>query len=218
MTDKDHRVTMWSKYVHDLYLHGRYKFQDTLESPSIYTHLLDENCVLLDLGCGDGRFSILSSNKAKTVISVDLALSGLLFLKRYIKKKRILNICPILASAYSLPLKTSSVDSLLFVYVIEHLKDPQKVLNEIARVSKRNRQLILSTDTRIFYDLYQLLFKRVAPDPTHKNLMFPFQVKKLLNKNFRVEKEFYFQGRMMRVLHKLVPIFCIGMIFVARKR
>jgi len=218
MNDRDHRVKMWSKYVHDVYLYGRYKIKDTLESPSIYTHLLDENSVLLDLGCGDGRFSILSSNKAKLVVSIDLALSGLLFLRGYIEREKIPNVCPVLASAHNLPLRNSSVDSLLFVYVIEHLKDPRKVLSEIARVSKRNGQLILSTDNRIFYDLYQLLFKKVTPDPTHKNLMFPFQVKKLLKENFHVEKEFYFQGRVMRALHKLVPIFCTGMIFVARKR
>lgn len=104
--------------------------------------------VVLDLGCGDGVFA--SAAPAETpVYCVDVTLTGL----RRLLLRRQPNLVPIAGSGFELPFPDAAFDTVLYVFVVEHLApgDDERMLREIRRVLKPDGRLIYTTDTP-FYD------------------------------------------------------------------
>jgi SAM-dependent methyltransferase len=182
----------------------------------------DENYgVLLDLGCGDGVFS---SRVPARFISycVDVTRVGL----RRLQKRGKNNLIPVLASGFQLPFRDGVFDTVLYVFVVEHLspdKDLQ-MLREIRRVVEETGKVIYTTDTPIF-DRYivrwtNLLFrfKWVRQDHVsetgHVNLLTMEQSRRLVRKaGFAIEAEHpYWMGTrfggwmfLVSILRKVFP-------------
>ncbi|MBU4300794.1 class I SAM-dependent methyltransferase [archaeon] len=94
---------------------------------------------VLDIGCYDGFIlSNLEKNKNIVPIVLDLDKAGL-----KIARKQRLNAC--VASGIQIPLKKESIDTLLLMDVIEHVKRDDLLINEAYKVLKKGGILFLTT-------------------------------------------------------------------------
>lgn len=92
---------------------------------------------LLDLGCGDGDYSIRAQEMGFEVTAGDLDNERF----RYNGKIRFMN-CDVTST---LPFKDGEFDVVVFLEIIEHLRNPYSVVRELCRILKPNGRLILST-------------------------------------------------------------------------
>jgi len=92
---------------------------------------------VLDLGCGDGDYALQLKQTGYDVLAADLDN------ERFRYKDNIPFMqCDI---TKGLPFADGSFDICLFLEVIEHLKNPYAVMQELKRILKPNGTLILST-------------------------------------------------------------------------
>lgn len=103
--------------------------------------------VVLDAGCGDGVYST-SAPPGTPVFCVDVTMTGL---RRLMKRGRA-DLRAISASIFRLPFPNDSFDTVLFIFVIEHLppgKDLEAMV-ELRRVVKDGGRVLVTTDTPFF--------------------------------------------------------------------
>lgn len=97
----------------------------------------EERGKVLDIGCGDGDYSFRLKNLGFEVIALDLDE------KRFKYKNKIeFYKCDI---TKGLPLPDIFFDYVIFLEVIEHLRNPYFVVGEISRILKEKGKLIIST-------------------------------------------------------------------------
>lgn len=111
---------------------------------------------LLDIGCGDGTFGgiIKKRLKLKKVYGIDIAKQAVSEARR----KGILAYC-LDVDTQSLPFKKQSINVVYCGELIEHLFDPDHLLEEIYRVLKKEGFLILTTpNLASWYNRLLLLF------------------------------------------------------------
>lgn len=91
---------------------------------------------ILDVGCGNGFFTYYFSKLAYTV-GID-----------YSRHMLSINPCDLLiqGSAFALPLKTDSFDLVFCSNLLHHVKDPETVVREMKRISKK--YVVLSEPNR----------------------------------------------------------------------
>ena len=97
---------------------------------------------LLDIGCGDGNFTMLMARScgAKEVYGVDISEKGIEMAKRNGVKALRVDV-----DEENLPFNDNYFDVVTALEVIEHLFDPDHFLEEVYRVLKPNGIFILST-------------------------------------------------------------------------
>lgn len=95
---------------------------------------------ILDIGCGDGVLLSLIKNSA--LYGVDLDQSSLNYGASRVKAKFIQ------APADKLPFKANFFDIVLATEIIEHLTQPEKLIQEAKRVLKPSGYLILTTPVK----------------------------------------------------------------------
>lgn len=99
-----------------------------------------EGKVVVDLGCGDGQWSIELAERFKpTLIGVDY---NALRLDRY--KANVPGAEARLGSCFDIPIADGMADTVMFHQVLEHLPEPSTALTEIARVLKPGGLLLVS--------------------------------------------------------------------------
>lgn len=92
--------------------------------------------IILDIGCGTGRFTIPIAKRCKKAVGVDISEEMLLVAKR--KSKKIKNIeFKKLDKKDKLPFKNNSFDKIICTLVVSHIKDLERFLKEIHRVLKK---------------------------------------------------------------------------------
>ncbi len=89
---------------------------------------------LLDVGCGNKPFLHVFSGKVKRHFGIDLPST------RHINSE-----IDAFASGDDIPFKDESFDTILTTSVLEHVKEPQKMFDEMHRVLKKGSYLILTT-------------------------------------------------------------------------
>ncbi len=157
-----------------------------LSENDYYSKFVERCDRVLDLGSGEGVFSAPLSSKVKEIYCVD---PSYIALKRVIKRNKH-NIYPINCSGDNLPFPDNFFDYVLFIFVIEHIQDPQPILSEIRRILKPNGHLIVSTDSRYYYRYSRVMIEMLkyrkyrADDPTHINLMTPRELRDTLKRYF----------------------------------
>ena len=145
----------------------------------------------LDAGCGNGRYTLaLKKLGMKKVVGIDFSERNLRDAKKRIKKIGIKNVEFKKASVLSLPFKNNSFDFVFSNGVLHHTKNPQKGLNEIIRVLKKNgksylnlmvdpggikwdhielsRIILFGIDNSLVYNIFSLL--GVPADKAYYNL------------------------------------------------
>jgi SAM-dependent methyltransferase len=87
-----------------------------------------ENAVILDLGCGSGRFTEVASRYCKLVISVDLSAAVFAFPAEIKAKSHVLRIH---GDIRNLPLDYSRITHVFSIGVLQHTPDPYRTLDQI---------------------------------------------------------------------------------------
>lgn len=95
----------------------------------------------LEIGSGSGSWIPMIERKYSLPISFDHELEFL-----YAARKKSMGITTFACGdAYKLPFKDNSFDVVLFLEILEHLREPVPVLEEIKRIKKKEGILVLST-------------------------------------------------------------------------
>ena len=149
----------------------------------------------LDIGCGEGLFGRLAKDHFRHISGIDCSISAL-------KSARSEGVDAIMADLDEghLPFSDDSFDWISCLDVIEHVFDPEHLLDEIYRVLQRNGTLILTTPNIRFIDFINpLLLKGVFPktsqdrgsyDGGHLHYFTFRDIKKLISRaGFRVVRE-----------------------------
>jgi 2-polyprenyl-3-methyl-5-hydroxy-6-metoxy-1,4-benzoquinol methylase len=140
---------------------------------------------ILDLGSGDGAFSLPLIKKGLNVISADLS-------HKRLKSTKSINRRLAECDALILPFKDNSFDTILFVEVLEHLpnKQAQEVaLKEFIRILKPNGRLVLTTPNKAVYKYAVQLwswFGGKSPDPTHYTELSLTELMEICGKYFNI--------------------------------
>lgn len=148
--------------------------------------LLGENCHrLIDLGCGAGITleKLVKQFPEKECLGIDLGKENLETCHAY-------SLQVVCGDVYQLGLRKESADCCLLLDVIEHLTQPEKVLEEVFRILRPEGTLILVFPNDRMFFLARLLFlkfKEAFYDAGHVKQWRPKGMKKLLReKGFRV--------------------------------
>ncbi|NWG45574.1 MAG: methyltransferase domain-containing protein [Alphaproteobacteria bacterium] len=99
--------------------------------------------LVLDAGCGNGRFSREAARYADRVISVDASAAAFVAHENF-RRKGIGNACAIRASVLSLPIRDGVVDYTFSIGVLQHTGDGPGQLREMSRILKPGARLSLN--------------------------------------------------------------------------
>ena len=130
------------------------------DSVSIYKDLVsknvDKNTVILEAGCGFTSLFIDEYKKAKDVIGVDIS-KKFLDLNKLLRKKIVSDL------GNMSKVKNNSIDVIISSWVMEHLKEPEKVFSEFSRVLKKGGRVIFITPNNLNYIVFlnKLISKKV---------------------------------------------------------
>lgn len=126
------------------------------------------NLRILDIGCGDGV--LLSLIGRGRLYGVDFDQDSLDYAAGKVKAKLVK------APAESLPFRSGFFDLVIAAEIIEHLRQPEKLLGEAARVLKGGGRLILTTPVKPAAGL---------TDPLHVQEFTPAELLKLCRRYFK---------------------------------
>lgn len=137
-----------------------------------------KNKKVLDLGCGDGALTYLLAKAGAILVGIDNDELGLKFARENLggrNRDYKLKYEFVLASAYELPYPEESFDFVVCCEVIEHLGEPEQMLEEAKRVLRPGGKFILTTPHRL---------TQTPHDPNHFREYFPEEMRELLEKYF----------------------------------
>ena len=137
----------------------------------------NDNTLMLDAGCGSGRFLSPLSN-GMNIIGADFS-KGLLAKA----KKDALKAPLCLADVEHLPFKTETFDTVLSVRVLQHVTNQKNAINELSRVTKKGGTLIiLAYNNLTLHALYKWIRQKLKnwkwyPD----DYCSPWELKRMLS-------------------------------------
>lgn len=103
---------------------------------------------ILDFGCGDGVLIYLLLEKIKhvkfEVYGIDVSEEAISVAKKKIKKGSFSK-----QSVYNTSFESNFFDFIISSDVIEHVKEPEKMIKEMKRVLRHNAEIIIGTPIRI---------------------------------------------------------------------
>jgi SAM-dependent methyltransferase len=137
---------------------------------------------IVDLGCGTGHgTAILARDRRVRVIGIDAAQDA-------IDAAPLLWTSPNLAfhrgDALNIPLPDESADTVVSLETIEHVADPARFLDEVARILRPGGRLVLSTPDREHYSPSAALGE--SHNPFHVSEMTRAEVSSLVATRFRI--------------------------------
>ena len=107
---------------------------------------IEEGMVVVDYGCGPGRYAIklagLVGEKGK-VYAVDIHELAVEAIRKKIEKSDIKNIEPILANGYDSTLPDNTADVIYAIDMFFIIKNPAEFLGELKRVIKKDGRLVI---------------------------------------------------------------------------
>ena len=116
---------------------------------------------LIDLGCGNGRHLIKSTQQCTNVIGVDISKKLLQIAKKNMIKETIKNVTFLQATAIQLPFLSNSFGAGMYIAALHTLRTKQQriqSLQELYRVLKPEKQALISVwnkDQERFKDIFQ---------------------------------------------------------------
>lgn len=147
---------------------------------------IKKNDVVLDLGCGNGQNFIKAAKFAKKVIGVDINETLLGIAKLSATTSKIKNVKFETANLEKkLKYKKNQFDKVIFLDVLEHLKNRDQLLNEIKRVLRPQGLLFLGVPNKgtSWKKLQRSADICSYSDPDHKIEFTENSIKKLLKKH-----------------------------------
>jgi 2-polyprenyl-3-methyl-5-hydroxy-6-metoxy-1,4-benzoquinol methylase len=136
--------------------------------------------LIWEIGAGDGNVAIPLRNKGKTVIAVEPLRTG----AESLAKDGFLTY---LATLEDLKLPSNSLEAIGMFDVLEHIENPNFVLQEVHRVLKPNGKILITVPAHQFlfsdFDISIGHFKRYSKDSLRKML---------IENNFEISRVFHF--------------------------
>ena len=188
----------------DYYFQGMKKnlfqyYWHTRKWKKLKNFLMGSKGSLLDIGCADGTttYFIQKTFPKLKISGIDLYRKSISFAKARQKEKKSM-ISFICADAHNLPFPRRKFETVVALEVLEHLKDPDRVLLEINRVLKKNGKLIIAQDTNslLFNFIWWIWGKSKGSvwKNSHINCCKPKElITKLKKAQFRVTKQEFHQ-------------------------
>ena len=109
--------------------------------------LLNKNDIngklVLDAGCGNGRYTRIASEFGAHIISIDLTRAADVAFKNMASEKRLAQVCQ--ADLLHLPFKKNSFDVVFTIGVIQHTGAPLIAVENLARLVKKDGLLSVRT-------------------------------------------------------------------------
>lgn len=122
-----------------------------------YKEWIGNENYILDVGCGSGEYSLLFQKEGNKVVGMDISPKAVA-----VAKKKGLNV--ILHDIEGeFPFKDSIFDKVIGLEVLEHLFEPEKVVNESWRVLKPKGEAIFSFPNSVFWRQRVLLLFGINP-------------------------------------------------------
>lgn len=129
---------------------------------------------VLDIGCGDGVLSYLFAKAGAHVTGIDNEEYGLKFARENLdraSKNEKLHYTFVNGSAYELPFESESFDIVVSCEVIEHVREPERLVSEASRVLRKGGRFVVTTPHRL---------TEFPVDPHHVVEYFPGELTSLL--------------------------------------
>ncbi|MFA5054690.1 MAG: bifunctional 2-polyprenyl-6-hydroxyphenol methylase/3-demethylubiquinol 3-O-methyltransferase UbiG [Dehalococcoidia bacterium] len=196
---QNHAETWWD---------GTKRFQRTLAN-QIYPRLKYFDRVapdwtglnVLDLGCGGGFMAEPLARRGARVTGIDPSAASLEAARKHAEAQR-LDITYRQGVGEDIPLETGSMDRVVCVDVLEHVKDIDKVLSEVRRVLRPKGLFLFDTVNRNWLSRLLVLnvvedVLKLIPKNTHDADKFirPVELSRLLGNNgFTVKEPFVGMG------------------------
>lgn len=130
---------------------------------------------VLDIGCGDGALTRFFCERGARVIGVDNQELGLKFAREFLARLG-LQAELFLAEAYRMPVADGAVDFAIASDVVEHVREPERMIREAARALRPGGTLVITTPYRLTEE---------PMDPFHCREFYPDELRRLLEKDFR---------------------------------
>ena len=108
----------------------------------VYEFLGHDLGTTADIGCGPGVFTRYLCRNATFVVTADVDRASLG--RTFARHAREQNLAPLATRVNQLPFCDASLDTVLFLEVLEHLEDDAGALREIARILRPGGKLVLS--------------------------------------------------------------------------
>jgi len=105
---------------------------------------------ILDVGCGNGAYTMEMAKVAKFVTGIDIEPLRLTIFRKQKEKYRIRNLVIVEMSAEELRFKDETFDIITLIEVLEHVPNEKKCLEECKRVLKWGGQLILFVPNKLY--------------------------------------------------------------------
>lgn len=136
----DHIETFWEKAAKT----EMGKYLTSIESKFLLKAIDFSKCrLVIDLGAGAGKFSLLASQNNAEVVALDISLKGL---KRIKSKNDLIDV--ILADARHLPIKENAFDAAFMMEVLDYIPESEAVFNDTSRILKNGGSLVFSFGNR----------------------------------------------------------------------
>lgn len=198
---------------------------------------IDSGRVCLDIGCGDNSFGLMACNNYKHIVGLDCSISAI----KNANNEKFFNILTDFDKG-NLPVRDNSIDLVTCLDVIEHVYNPEKLVQEANRVLVKNGILIITTPNIRFIDFIRsLIFEGKFPktsqdevgyDGGHIHYFTFADIRSLLkNKGFKIIKHRGYDRKnylsikvlffkfLMKCWEKNLnrEFFCPGILFKAKK-
>jgi SAM-dependent methyltransferase len=136
---------------------------------------------ILEVGCGEG---MMFDGTPTTPVQMDVSMTRV---ERARGKARYL-LC---ADGYELPFRDQSFSLVLLVAVLEHTREPWRLLKEARRVLKRGGRVLIVVPNDVTMSLGRVLLLKWPPRyPDHLTFTTPGRMRRWLGEEFRVRDAF----------------------------
>ncbi|MFH1612899.1 MAG: class I SAM-dependent methyltransferase [bacterium] len=131
---------------------------------------------VLDNGCGIGYGTFSLSPFVSKIIGIDISEEAIYKSKQKYQHK---NLCFEIMDSQNLKFSNDSFDLICSFQVIEHIKELNLYLNEMKRVIKQNKTIIISTPNKYTFSLQE-----DVGNPFHIKEFYPEELQKIFLKYF----------------------------------
>jgi ubiquinone/menaquinone biosynthesis C-methylase UbiE len=141
---------------------GTQPFQRAVRSLNFeeWAPLIGPGALVLDVGCGDGLSTFDVARLADQVIGFDISTDQLSLAAARAEQERVRNVSFMVADADAIPLVDDGVDGILCYGTLHHLPDPQRAIEEVARVLRKGgRYLGVENNKTPLRPLFDLLMR-----------------------------------------------------------
>jgi ubiquinone/menaquinone biosynthesis C-methylase UbiE len=136
---------------------------------------------VLEIGCGEG---IMFDQVGMTPVQMDVSM-------RRLSRARAKNDAVLCADGYFLPFRDQSFSTVLLIAVLEHTREPWRILAEARRVLKPGGQVVIVVPNDITMSAGRLILgKFPIRYPDHLTYTTPSKMRRWLSKGFVIREKF----------------------------